>query len=556
MSKPSSAPILVIGHRNPDTDSVASAIGYAWLLNTTGIKAEAAICGEINARTQLALTETGLPEPRMVMDVRPTVGQIARRDIPSCRLADPLFTVYHTLQRHHLRAIPVLNSDGQLVGLAPFAELMELLIPDPAASQDSRTVDTSLARLTQALGGSFLHAVNPEQDEELVVTVGAMGDEAFGRRMRDFPANRTLVVVGDRSSIHTQAIGYGVRGIVITGGYTLDPVLLDGARARGVSILLSPHDTATTTLLMRSAKHITPAVVSNFLRFHESHPAAEALREIAGNNQEVFPVVGGDGSLVGIFTKADLAELTRARPVLVDHNEYGQSVAGASEADIVEVIDHHRIGGSLTSREPIRFINEPVGSTSTLIARMIRERSLTPPTPIARLLAAGIIVDTLNLRSPTSTPVDETELQHLVCGHAIDTTEFATRLFAAGSVLGGRDPVEAVRSDLKEYIEHGWRFTVSQVEELDLARLGESRTGLEAALDRQLKEHALDFACLLVTNITRQTSVLILRGNERIAAVMDYPRGNHGLWLLAGVVSRKKQLLPHLSRILAKLPRN
>lgn len=557
MTQPSSAvaPIFVIGHKNPDTDAICSALAYAWFLRDQGLaEAEAACCGEINARTQFVLSQAGLPPPRLIMDVRPTIGDVAQRQVVTARADEALLTVYRRMQHHHFRALPVLGAGGAPLGLVTFSRLMEQVLP-PDADADSRRILTSLRRICDVLNGAPAHAVRSEEEEDLLVMVAAMSAQGFTQRMKQFPAARTLVVTGDRPTVHVPAIDYGVRALVITGGYQLAGDLLEAARERGVSVIYSPHDTATTTLLLRSAKTIRHALQADLRVFPDTALVETVARELAASTQELYPVVDDAGRLTAVFAKSDLVNPRRARLILVDHNEYSQAVTGAEQAEIIEVIDHHRLGGGLVSREPIRFINEPVGSTCTIISKFLHHRGCMPPREIGVCLAAGIISDTLNLTSPTTTESDRRMLGWLAAELQMDVAAFQQRFFAAGSVLELYPPREAVRIDCKDYTEGDWSFVVAQIEELDLASFAHRHAALSQALRELVAERRIDFAALMVTDITRHFSLLLIEGDERVKAAIDYPRQEDGLFQMEGVVSRKKQLLPHLTRMLGTVTR-
>jgi manganese-dependent inorganic pyrophosphatase len=549
-------PLLVIGHRNPDTDAICSAVGYAWFLReTSGLDAEAACCGEITPRTQFVLDRAGLPPPRLVMDVRPTLGRICVRKVVTVRAGDALFEAYGRMRALDLRAAPVLDAEGRLTGILTLSRLLELLLPAGGQRARARYVDTSLERIRAVLQGEFAHAVEPARTETLAILVGGMSAEGFRRHLHDFEPGQILLVAGDRPTIQLPALEYGVRALVVTGGFRLSAELLEEARARGVSVLYSPLDTATTTLLIRSARVITDAVDSTFRQFPETARVSAVAHDVAHSHQDAFPVVDEEGRLSGIFTKADLVQPERLQLILVDHNEFSQAVTGVEEAEIIEVIDHHRVGGGLVTRQPIRFINEPVGSTCTIITKFLQHRALLPPAGIALCLASGLISDTLHLTSPTTTEADRQALEWLGQFAGTDLAAYARALLAAGSALQAYPPEAALRSDLKEYKEAGWRFAVSQIEETGFELFRQHQPALAVALDELVQSRRLDFAVLLVTDITRHNSFMLVAGDARVKAAIDYPEPEPGLFELAGVVSRKKQLLPHLARVLSDLPR-
>ena len=496
--------------------------------------------------------EAGLPPPRLIMDVRPTIRQIARMEVVTAGIDQSLYSVYRLMQQHHVRVIPVLDGAGQLHGLVNFPRLMELVLPEHRPDADSRVVVTSLQRVADVLEGTFAHEVNAAATQPYIAMVAAMSARGFTQRMKQLPADRCLIVTGDRPTVQMPAIDYGVRALVITGGYTMADELLEAARERGVAVIYSPHDTATTTLLLRSAKTIRPAVQTEFRRIDASARVEQVARDVQGLAQDLFPVMD-DGALVGVFSKSDLVNPPRPKLILVDHNEFAQAVTGADQAEILEVIDHHRLGGGLASRQPIRFINEPVGSTSTIVGKFMFHRQYPPPRPIGLCLAAGIISDTLLLKSPTTTESDHRILNWLSRQCSIDVPKFAESLFAAGSVLELKTPEQAVAMDCKQYEEAGWRFAVAQIEELDLAHFDAHHRGLDVALARLVAERGLHFAALMVTDITRHFSVLLVAGDPRVKDAIDYPEQAGGLFQMEGVVSRKKQLLPHLMQVLSRL---
>ena len=547
-------PVYVIGHRNPDTDSICSAIAYAHFLRQTHLPdAVAACCGEVNPRTQFVLSRAGLEPPRLVMDVRPTLGQVCRRDVVSAREDEAFFEVYRRMQAHRVTALPVLDAAGGLQGMLSLSRLLQLLLPERAGNDRPRLVETSLDRVCRAVEGSFLHALETEREESLFLKVGAMSSGKFIQRLQEFPPGQSLIVVGDRPTIQRPTIAFGARCMVVTGGCGLDPELLEEAKRNGVSVISSPWDTATTTLLIRGAKGISRAVDRSFLKFRENMLARNVRKEVHPLSQELFPVLGETGKLLGVFSKDDLASPEQVRLVLVDHNELAQAVCGAEEAEILEVLDHHRVGGGLISREPIRFQNDTVGSTCTMVTRCFRREAMVPPNGIGQCLAAGIISDTLNLSSPTTTEVDREMLEWIgaVCG--FDTAAYAEAFFAVGSVLQLCSPAEALRMDCKDYSEGPWRMAVAQIEEMGFQRFNQHQQALAAAMDDLLREKQLDFACLLVTDISLNNSLLLVAGNERVIDTIEYPRLEGHLFQLDAVVSRKKQLLPHLARLLARL---
>ncbi len=551
--------VHVIGHRNPDTDAICSAIGYAaFLRESKGIDAEPARCGDLNVRTSWVLKTAGVEAPRLLLDVRPTAATIARKQVISAGPHETILSVYRKLAEHHFRSVPVLDDEGRLLGMPGIQELAELFLPpDESHPHDAanREVRTSVRNMVSALGATTSgDEGDVEAFENLLLVVAASSFETTRKRALQFPARRVAIVTGDRPEIHALAIEVGVRCLIITGGFAASAELQAQAKARGVCIISSPHDTASTSQLLRFSRAIGEALVSEFLCFGSRMPLREIIVEVQHSHQPLFPVVDeATRQLVGVFSKSDLIDVPRAKLVLVDHNEFAQAVSGADEAEILEVIDHHRLSGNLRTKEPIRFINEPVGSTSTIVALMYRMRGIVPTKPVAICLCAGLISDTLHLTSPTTTDTDKDILGWLSGLADIDAAVFVRDFFAAGSMLRECTPAAAIESDRKVFDENGWRLSISQIEELGLDEFWKREDDLHAALEAIVSEQKVHFACLMVTDISEHNSVLLVAGNSRIIDAIEYPQKRKNLFHMPGVVSRKKQLFPYLGSVAAKL---
>ena len=545
-------PVYVFGHRNPDTDAICSAIAYAELLQqTTRPDAVAACCGTPNARTEFALREAGVPAPRIVMDVRPEVEDVCDRDFATAYDDEVFFEVYKRLNENNLRAIPILSRDDQLVGVLSLSDLLELVFhADDGDQLRSRQVKSSISKICTAVGGEYQHTVDIDQTDEFLLMVGAMSANGFTERLLKYPADKLIVVSGDRPTIQLPAIERGVRALVVTGGYDLSPGLLQLAKSNGVAVIKSPFDTASTILRVKSARSIESAINRKFMTVSNKQPIKEVYRSLDRARQFMFPVLDDADQLMGVLTKTNLNNPPKTQLILVDHNELDQAVPGANEAEILEVLDHHRLGGSLRSSQPIRFINEPVGSTCTLVARQFRAAGIDPSPGIALCMASGIISDTLFLKSPTTTDVDREILAWL--GELCDgeLKEFANQFFKIGSALRSCTPDEVVQEDCKEFNESSHRFTISQIEEIGFELFWKRKDELKEALNDLMVRHRYDFSALMVTDIASNSSLLLMSREPIGWDEINYPRVDRHLYELEGVVSRKKQLLPLISRLL------
>lgn len=542
---------FVFGHRNPDTDAICSAIAYADLLQQTHRPdALAACCGTPNKRTEYVLKRCGLPAPRIVMDVRPEVIDLCVREPITAKRGEVFYEVYQRMKDHEVRAVPIVDEQRKVVGLLTLLQLMDLIFRDDADPLKTRTVKTSLGKIREILCGSFQNELHPEQLDELLVMVGAMSAGGFTERMQRFPAERLIVVCGDRPTIQLPAIEHGVRALVVTGGYALSDGLVELAKSRGVAVIQSPYDTATTTMRIKSSQFIDSAIDTEFVALPAKQPIEEARIKTERINEPIFPVVNDAGVLLGVVTKSDLINPPKPKLVLVDHNELSQAVTGAEDAEILEVLDHHRIGGSLKSTQPIRFINEPLGSTCTLVARQFRSAGLTPTPGIALCMASGIISDTLFLRSPTTTLIDSEILSWLESLCKVNLQQYAKEFFEIGSALRNCSPEEVVREDCKEFTEHGIKFSISQIEETGFDLFWDRKDQLRTALEELCEDQKLQFSALLVTDVVSNGSLLLLSKESEAWDEINYPCLDRGLYELPDVVSRKKQLLPLLAQVL------
>ena len=546
--------ILVIGHKNPDTDAICSAIGYAEFKRRTGMaEAVAARCGDTNDRIDFVLKTFGVPAPKFIADVAPKISDVMQRKILSVRPDATAADALRLMDEKNLRLLPVLDEHQKCRGLLSLFKLSKFLFPavnrGANGEHNSREVVSSLSGLAKTLDGKLLVGFNSEGEEELILMIGAMGLESFTARLDKFPAEKLCVVVGDRWDIQNVAIREGVRVLIVTGGIAVEPKTLEAAQKNHVSVITSPHDTATTASLCRAAVAVRHVLNEEFLCFRENAPLAAVREEATSSGYLAFPVLDGEGRTVGILSKTDFLKTVTRKLILVDHNELSQAVQGADEVEIIEIIDHHRIG-ALATQQPILFRNEPVGSTCTIVADCFFRNHVEMPREIAGLMLAGLVSDTLNLTSPTTTPRDAEILKKLEQLSQVNAREFTEKLFASGSLLTLKPAPQAITTDCKEYAENGSKFSVAQIEEIGFEQFWKRKDELLAALEVYRDKRTYHFSALLVTDVTTQSSLLLAVGDEKFIKRIDYPRLEPGIYELRDVVSRKKQLLPYLTHCL------
>ena len=545
--------ILVIGHRNPDTDAICSAIGYAEFKRRTGMaEAIAARCGDTNDRIDFVLNTFGVPAPKFVADVSPKISDVMQRKILSVRPEATAADALRLMDEKNLRILPVMDAEQKCRGLLSLFKLSKFLFPAVSrhgGQHNSREVLSSLSSLARTLDGELVVSVDVEREDELILMIGAMGLESFAARLDQFPPEKSCVIVGDRWDIQNVAIREGVRVLIVTGGISVEPKTIEAARKRNVSVITSPHDTATTASLCRAAVAVRHVLNEEFLCFRENAPLTAVRDEATSSGYFVFPVLGSEGQTVGILSKTDFLKTVSRKLILVDHNELSQAVQGADEVEIIEIIDHHRLG-SMATQQPILFRNEPVGSTCTIVADCFFRHGVELPRPIAGLLLAGVVTDTLNLTSPTTTARDMEVLKKLEGIASVNAREFTEKLFASGSLLTLKSAPQAITTDCKEYAEHGVKFSVAQIEEIGFEQFWKRKDEILGALENYRALRAYHFSTLLVTDVTTQSSLLLVVGDEKFIKRIDHPRLEPGIYELRDVVSRKKQLLPYLTHCL------
>lgn len=543
---------LVIGHKNPDMDAICSAIAYAEFKRATGTESvRAARCGNTNERIDFALRKFGFEAPLFVTSVRPRVEDVMNPDVISAQKDEPVYEALTRIGEKRFRGLPVVDSDGRCIGLISSYKISQYLFPPKDRVETAREVHASLKNITETIDGVLLAGPAETDVRHFVLIVAAMQTDTFEHRLGLIDHEKTVLIVGDRRNIQRIAIEAGIHALIVTGQHAVDPAILALADERGTSIIASPHDTATTAFLARSAVRAGHLLYEDFLAVAAETPLAEAQREVALSAQFAFPVLDSDRRLVGILSKSDFLKPVPRQLVLVDHNELTQAVDGAADIAITEILDHHRIGAAPTEA-PIFFMNRPVGSTCTIVTTIFQDAGVPIPENLAGLLMCGVISDTLNLTSPTTTAVDRRVMTELSSLSGVDPAALAAEIFSVGSPLGTMSSDQAVTADSKEYTERGERFSVAQIEELSFAPFDAKKSSLLEALEAHRAAHRYLFSALLVTDVNTQHSILLVQGAPAFTRLIDYPEAGDHAWHLNGVVSRKKQLLPYLTGLLAR----
>ncbi len=542
---------IVIGHTNPDMDSICSALAYAHLKRATGTpNVIAARAGSTNERIDFVLDKFGVEPPIFVSDLSDRVSDVMERDVICVQADSTAYDAIHLLEKRRLRGLPVVDEKMRFLGLLSAFKISHHLFPPREEADAARVITAPLSSIVATFGGRVLTGELPNDAAEYLLTIGAMNADSFAARLRQRRAAQLVLFVGDREDIQRLAIAARVPAIVVTGNLPVSAEVREAAQAAGVALISSPYDTAITVDLARGAVRVGRMLETEYTTFTPDTLLDHVREKAAQSAAFVFPIVNDEGVLVGVLAKSNLLETAERQLILVDHNELSQAVKGADKVRIVEILDHHRIGG-FSSGSPILFWNNPVGSTSTIVALCYEQAGVPVPAHMAGLLMAGLISDTLNLSSPTTTATDYRVMKELSEITGVDPATLAEEIFSVGSPLLTLGAEQVITADCKAYDEEGVRFTVSQIEELSFSHFPEKQEALLKALDQHARAERLHFAALLVTDINTHTSLLLCCGDSEFLHRIDFPARSPNMWELAGVVSRKKQLLPYLLQLLA-----
>jgi manganese-dependent inorganic pyrophosphatase len=546
----------VIGHRNPDADAICSAIAYAAYKEAKGEKGYvAARCGNTNARIDTILGRFRQPLPVYLTDVWPRVRDMMNANVITLPEDATCAEALELIDRHNISVLPVVDASRHVVGTIALPHLGGIFIPRVSKPKEMRLVHGTLANIARALKATVIHAVGDRQVEDFYLRLGTMDIGSFWKvsEADGIPAAKSIIIVGDRRDVQLRAIELGLRAIIVTSNLPLDADVIGAAQAKGVSLFSSPYDSATTAWVVRTASSIERVVDRNFGAVSRDARISDIRRKIATLAAPALMVTDEAGAIAGILSKSDILKPIQTKLVLVDHNEITQAVPGAEDVQITEIIDHHRLG-AMNTPGPILFINEPVGSTCTIVAQLFRSAGLTPTPETAGIMMAGLISDTLHLNSPTTTPQDASILTWLSQVAKEDPKKLADAIFSSGSVIQASAPAAVVVSDHKTYQEEGVKFSVSQVEELGFGNFWSHAQPIAAALDDLRKKEGLSFAALLVTDINTQNSLLLVKGDPLLIEKITYAHiQKDEIFDLPGIVSRKKQLIPYLTSLLREI---
>ncbi len=535
--------VVVIGHRNPDTDSICSAIAYAELKNRTStLVCEPRRAGKMNQETEFVLKKFGVTPPRMCTDVNPKIRDVDYREMPGIPGSTSLRRAWKIMRDQQIDTLSITSADNELEGIITVKDLAtaNMDVFDTAVLAKSRT---SYKNILETLNGTMVVG-----DADAVCTTGHIKIGTATPEMLESSVEKgDIVILSNRYESQLCAIEKEASLLIICNGAKVGRTIQRIADETGVAIMTTPEDTYAAGKLISQCAPISYYMTrDNILKFTLVTPVADVLRVMAKVRHRYFPILDEDGKYCGMVSRRNVIALRKRRIILVDHNEATQAVEGFDQAEILEIIDHHRIG-SLETSGPVYFRNQPVGCTATIITQMYDENGVDIPPQIAGLLLAAILSDTLAFRSPTCTPVDENAAKRLAKIAGVDIEEFSTEMFEAGEKLDGKTPEEVFLQDFKVFMCGDIRFGVAQGSYMTRKNLQAAQALLQPYLEEARNKQNVEDLYMLLTDVPKEESVVICTGRyaaEVLSNGFEIQPAADGSWTLPGVVSRKKQFIP------------
>ena len=539
--------VYIIGHRNPDTDALVSAVSYAKLKNLLGMpEYKAARAGHLNPQTSYIFDKFNVPRPEYLPDLIPKVKFFMQNEIQTVTEDSSIWESIALMEKNENRVMSVVDNDGKYCSLLHYSGFAKgvLSILNP---EKKHRFPTTIKLIQKTLNAQPIYiAGDADSTFKASIHVASSSIETFEKRLAAHSSEDIVVIASDRKDIHKICIEHKVKLLITTSNCVIDKELKSLAEKNGVSVIVSPYSTAPTSMLIAYSMPVS-SIGDADIKTVQVNDSVSKIKDILKDAHcKYLPVVDENSKVVGMISEHDLMKEPNIEVILVDHNELSQAVEGVEHYKIQEVVDHHRIG-AISTKNPITFINRPVGSTSTQIAGMYQEYKIAIPKDIASLLLCGILSDTLILQSATTTNVDIEMAEYLSSITDLDIKELGNEILIAGSNISGRETGELVRQDLKEYSEGKVVYTVSQIEVGNTKEVLTRKEEFIKELEIECRSRKALFSCLLVTDITTLSSIMLIHSDPKFEQFINFPKQEDNAYYLQGVVSRKKQLIPLLT---------
>lgn len=538
--------IFVIGHKNPDTDSICSAIAYADIKNRTSQKVKyiPKRAGQINEETEYVLNRFGMQPPGYLSNIGTQIKDMDIRMSPEADKSMSLKNAWDLMMEKSIVSLPIRDREGQLEGLITIGDIAKTYM-DTTDSYLLSRAKTQYRRIAETIAGTVVEGNEHGYFTKGKVLVGTANPEM----LKAYIEPDDLIIMGDREEDHLQAIAQNVSCIIVGMGIEVSEKVIKLAHEREIVIIMSPYDTFTIARLINQSIPVRYIMkTDNLVTFNTEDFTDDIQNEMIKHRHRAFPVINKKGKCIGTISRRNFLDMHRKKVALVDHNEKDQAVDNIDKAEIVEIIDHHKLG-SLETMVPISFRNQPVGCTATILYEMYGEQKLEISPSIAGLLCAAIISDTLMFRSPTCTLSDKMAAGALALIAGINIEQFAKEMFKAGSNLKDKSPEEIFYQDYKKFIaEDEINFGVGQISSMDSDELAEIKERLVPFMVSECGRHGVTRVFFMLTNIIEESTELLYygEGSEEMARIAFHMEPKDDVFDLKGVVSRKKQLIPAL----------
>ena len=538
--------IFVIGHKNPDTDSICSAIAYADIKNRTSQKVKyiPKRAGQIDEETEYVLNRFGMLPPGYLSNIGTQVKDMDIRMSPDADKSMSLKNAWDLMMEKSIVSLPIRDREGQLEGLITIGDIAKTYM-DTTDSYLLSRARTQYRRIAETIAGTVIEGNEHGYFTKGKVLVGTANPEM----LKAYIEEDDLIIMGDREEDHLQAIAQNVSCIIVGMGIEVTEKVIKLAHEKEIVIIMSPYDTFTIARLINQSIPVRYIMkTDNLVTFSTEDFTDDIQNEMIKHRHRAFPVINKKGKCIGTISRRNFLDMHKKKVALVDHNEKDQAVDNIDKAEIVEIIDHHKLG-SLETISPISFRNQPVGCTATILYEMYGEQKLEISPNIAGLLCAAIISDTLMFRSPTCTLSDKMAAGALALIAGINIEQFAREMFKAGSNLKDKSPEEIFYQDYKKFIaEDEISFGVGQISSMDSDELTEIKERLIPFMVSECGRHGVSRVFFMLTNIIEESTELLYygEGSEEMASTAFHMEPTDGVFDLKGVVSRKKQLIPAL----------
>lgn len=542
--------VYVSGHRNPDTDSICSAIAYSYLLNATNkYNAVPVRLGEINRETEYVLKRFGVEHPVLLKTVKQKVEDLNYDKVTVFSKDLTLKTAWFLLKQQNLKSAPILDEHGQLLGLLSTSNIIEGYM-DQWDSEVLKKAKTPVENVIDTLEANVIYLNESLKVVEGDIHIAAMSGSEAKKRIHE---NDVVIVGGDRSDDLEELISVKPSLIVLTGSLTADENVVKKCEEQGISIISTPFNTYQASQQIVQAIPVEYVMIKGDIKTFSTDDTLDYMKEVMSETRyRGYPVIDLNNRCVGSISRFALLKGLRKKVILVDHNERGQSIPGIEEADILEIVDHHRVA-DIQTVGPLMFRGEPLGSTATIVTKMFDELDVEMPSHIAGLLLGAVVSDTLLFKSPTCTPVDTKIAKKLAKIAGVDIQEFAMEMFKAGTSLVGKTVDEIFNQDFKKFSFDNLQVGVAQVNSMDIEGFLPYKKDMLDYMNKFAEDNNLEFTLLLLTDIINANSEIFVGGpRPELVEKAFNVQLTECQGTLVGVISRKKQVVPAITAVMSE----